>query len=90
MLVTGLHRKHAMRLLRGDEAILGSAHPSPDYEEAERNALVVLCEPSDRICGKRLKALLPLLIESMERNGHMGLAPEIPCEATGGERVHDR
>lgn len=48
-----------------------------------RNALVVLCESSDRICGKRLKALLP-------RNGHMGLAPEIPCEATGGERVHDR
>jgi hypothetical protein len=32
---------------------------------------------SDRICGKRLKALLPLLIESMERKGHMGLAPEI-------------
>ncbi len=50
----------------------------------------MLCEASDRICGKRLKALLPLLIESMERNGHMGLAPEILCEATGGERVHDR
>jgi len=29
------------------------------------------------VCGKRLKALLPLRIESMERNGHMGLAPEI-------------
>ncbi len=39
--------------------------------------LVVLWEASDRICGKGLKALLPLLIESMERNGHMGLAPEI-------------
>ncbi|WP_461194436.1 hypothetical protein [Bradyrhizobium sp. UFLA06-06] len=47
------------------------------YEEAERNALEVLWEASDRICGKRLKALLPLLIESIERNGHMGLAPEI-------------
>jgi hypothetical protein len=29
------------------------------------------------VCGKRLKALLPLLIESMERNGHLSLAPEI-------------
>lgn len=47
------------------------------YEEAERNALVVLWVSSDRIYGKRLKALLPLLIESMERNAHMGLAPEI-------------
>jgi hypothetical protein len=34
-------------------------------------------EASERIYGKRLKALLPLLIESMERRGHMGLASEI-------------
>jgi hypothetical protein len=47
------------------------------YEEAEKNALVVLWQVSDRICGNRPEALLPLLIESMERNGHMGLAPEI-------------
>lgn len=54
------------------------------YEEAERNALVVLCEACGRICGKRLKALLPLLIESMERNGHMGLAPEIRAKLLAG------
>jgi hypothetical protein len=41
------------------------------------NALVVLWEASERICGKRLKALLPLLIESMERHVRMGLASEI-------------
>lgn len=78
VIVTGFHRKHAMRLLRGD---IGQSSVRRTrrriYEEAERNALVVLWEASDRICGKRLKALLPLLIESMERNGHMGLAPEI-------------
>ncbi|WP_375779029.1 ISNCY family transposase [Bradyrhizobium sp. ma5] len=78
VVVTGFHRKHAMRLLRGD---IGQSSVRRTrrriYEEAERNALVVLWEASDRICGKRLKALLPLLIESMERNGHMGLAPEI-------------
>jgi len=28
--------------------------------------------PADCICGKRLKALLPVLIESMERHGPCG------------------
>jgi hypothetical protein len=78
VVVTGFHRKHAMRLLRGD---IGQSSVRRTrrriYEEAERNALVVLWEASDRICGKRLKALLPLLIESMERHGHMGLSSEI-------------
>lgn len=76
------HRKHAMRLLRGDmrQSSVVRRTRRRIYEEAERNVLVVLWEASDRICGKRLKALLPLLIESMERNGHMGLAPEIHAE----------
>ena len=30
-------------------------------------------EASDRICGKRLKAALPHLVESMERHGHLDL-----------------
>ncbi len=78
VLVTGFHRKHAMRLLRGDIAQLSVRRTRRRiYGEVERNALAVLWEASDRICGKRLKALLPLLIESMERHGHMGLASEI-------------
>ena len=44
------------------------------YDEAARKALVVLREGSDRICGKRLKSALPLLLEAMERHGH--LAPD--------------
>lgn len=37
----------------------------------KRNAtLILLWEASDRVCGKRLKALLPVLIEAMERHGH--------------------
>lgn len=78
VVVTGFHRKHAMRLLRGyirQPSVRRTRRRI--YEDAERNALVVLWEASDRICGKRLKALLPLLIESMERHGHMGLASEI-------------
>ena len=47
------------------------------YDEAVREALVVLWEASDRICGKRLKPLLPVLIEGMERHGHLQLAAEV-------------
>jgi hypothetical protein len=31
----------------------------------------------DRICGKRLRPLLPILVEAMERHGHIQLAPEV-------------
>jgi hypothetical protein len=34
-----------------------------------REALVVLWEASDRVCGKRLKAMVPLLVPSLERHG---------------------
>ena len=77
--VTGHHRKHAMRLLRSDPS-----NPRPTsrpqrwlYDEAVREALIVLWEASDRICGKRLKALLPTLVSAMERHGHLAFAPEI-------------
>jgi hypothetical protein len=42
-----------------------------------REALIVLWEASDRICGKRLRPLVPILIEAMERHGHLQLAPEV-------------
>ena len=47
------------------------------YDEAVRQALALLWEAADRICGKRLKALLPVLIESMERHGHLRLDPVV-------------
>jgi hypothetical protein len=33
----------------------------------------VLWETADRICGKRLRALIPVLIDSMERHGQLQL-----------------
>jgi hypothetical protein len=36
-------------------------------------ALVALWEASDRVCGKRLKPLLPLLVTALERHGHLRL-----------------
>ena len=74
--VTGLHRKHAIRLLAGSEyekeegtSLAGRRV----YDEAVREAAIVVWEASDRICGKRLKAALPHLVESMERHGHLRL-----------------
>jgi len=76
--ITGFHRKHAMRLLRGQEDVRPVRRARRRvYNEAEHNAIALLWEASDRICGKRLKALMPALIEAMERHGHLDLAPEI-------------
>jgi hypothetical protein len=77
--VTGHHRKHAMRLLRGDgaDAAERPRRPGRVYDAAMREALIVLWEASDRVCGKRLRPLLPVLVEAMERHGHLQLAPEV-------------
>ncbi|MGY4509465.1 hypothetical protein ACVIN2_002919 [Bradyrhizobium sp. USDA 3650] len=56
---TGFHRKHAMWLLRCDsEGQTESRRNRPRiYQDAERNALMLLWEAADRVCGKRLKPL---------------------------------
>src|SRR5436305_1558360 len=70
--LAGCHRKHAVRLLTGASPL---SHDGPTssrqiYSEAVRQALIVLWEAADRICGKRLEAILPSLISAMERHGH--------------------
>ena len=77
--VSGLHRKHAMRLLRAGQAGRRSG-PRPGrrlYDEAVREALIVIWEASDRVCGKRLRPLVPILVEAMERHGHLHLTQEV-------------
>jgi hypothetical protein len=77
--LSGVHRKHAMRLLRAGRTGRRSG-PRPErrlYNEGVREALIVIWEASDRICGKRLRPLVPILVEAMERHGHLQLAPEV-------------
>jgi Integrase core domain len=77
--VAGCHRKHAIRLLTGSGRA-GLAAPGVDrrtYDEAVREAVIMLWEAADRICGKRLKAILPSLVTSLERHGHLGLEPTV-------------
>src|SRR5690349_2170227 len=54
--LAGCHRKHAIRLLTADPAVSaeGPAVARRTYDEAVRQALIVLWEAADRICGKRL------------------------------------
>jgi len=75
--VTGYHRKHALRVLNRPFVPQPRRPRKCIYDEAVRQGLALLWEAGDRICGKRLKALLPVLIESMERHGHLRLDPVV-------------
>lgn len=73
--LTGYHRKHAIRVLNATPPAKAALRPprSRLYDEAVRQTLVVLWEASDRVCGKRLKALVPVLLPALERHGHLRL-----------------
>jgi transposase InsO family protein len=76
---TGYHEKSAIRVLNSAPvAKVRRRRQRPSlYDEAARAAIIVLWEASDRVCGKRLKALLPILLPALERNGHLKLDEEI-------------
>ena len=79
--VTGYHRKHAIRLL----AEVGKREKEPDgsallvracartYGVEVRDALIQLWEVSDRVCSKRLRPMVPVLLPALERHGRVVL-----------------
>jgi hypothetical protein len=77
--VTKFHRKHATQLLKGGSRRCpsGPRLGRRIYSDAAREALIVLWEASDRICGKRLRPLIPLMLEAMERRKHLQLTSEV-------------
>ena len=78
--LSGYHRKHACRLLsRQNEHYEANKTIKSQriYNEAVKQALIILWETADRICSKRLKAVIPDLMESMERHQHMNLDPTV-------------
>ena len=78
--VTSHHRKHAIRLLAqsGEDGERISVRLGRRvYDDGVREAAILIWEASDRICGKRLKAALPHLVDSMERHGHLDLDLEV-------------
>lgn len=83
--VSGYHRKHAIRLLnpqrevRVKSIIVGERV----YDEAVKAALVLVWETADRICGKRMKAAIPHLVNAMEKHGHLKLDPVVRKKLIG-------
>jgi len=74
--ITGYHRKSAIRILNGDAEEIDAAarrRRPRVYDETFCRTLVVLWEASDRVCGKRLRALIPSLVPALERHGHLSL-----------------
>ena len=75
---TGWHRKHAVRALRQHETV------EPDgvkalrerrrrYGATIKDAMTALWEASDRVCGKRLKVMIPVLLPALEQHGRLKL-----------------
>ncbi len=82
--VSEYRRKHAIHLLSGETD--SNANQSNSYkisrsrrfcDEAVKEALIVLWEAADRICDKRPKAILPGLVNAMERHGNLNLDPDV-------------
>ncbi|HEX3364376.1 MAG TPA: transposase family protein [Phenylobacterium sp.] len=75
--VTGYHRKHAIRVLS-----LRSARPvvatrsRAIYGQQIRDALISLWEASDRVCSKRLRVMIPVLLPALERHGRLQIGQD--------------
>jgi hypothetical protein len=74
--VSGYHPKYAVHLLNASLTAVPARQlrmRPTIYGAAAKQALFVLWEASDRVCGKRLKPLLRLLLPALERHGHLKL-----------------
>ena len=76
---TGYDRKHAILLLNRIKQ-----HTSPQvrkashtYDDQVRQALLSVWYAANQICSKRLVPFLPLLVDAMERHGHLHLPSDV-------------
>lgn len=74
---TGYHRKHALRLMNSEPNKTAGKTTKRIYDEAVRQALTLVWEAGDRMCGKRLKVALPSLVTSLEGHGHLVVDAEV-------------
>jgi hypothetical protein len=76
---TGWHRKHTVRALRRRVVDKAVENPAPRerkrrYGATIKDALTALWEASDRVCGKRLVAMIPTLVPALEQHGRLQLS----------------
>jgi hypothetical protein len=75
---TGYARKYAIRLLNHpvDLKLTIERPRPPHYGPAVQQALHLAWTAANHICAKRLMPFLPMLVESLERHGHLQLSEE--------------
>ena len=83
---TGWHRKHAVRALRQHEPARPSGVEAPrergrKYGVTIKDALTALWEASDRVCGKRLKVMIPTRPQPLSPS-KPGKPPGAPDQST--------
>lgn len=75
---TGYRRKYAIDLLnKGPKQLdIQQRTRKPKYGEDVRLALLSVWNTTNQICGKRLVCFMPVMVESLERFGHLKLTDE--------------
>jgi len=76
---TGWHRKHAVRALRrratvGPDEVEAPQERKRRYGATIKDAMTALWEASDRVCGKRLKVMIPTLLPPSSNMADCSLA----------------
>ena len=78
---TGMHRKAAIRLLNRESVPAVSRRGRPRrYGPEVAEALVKVWEVGDRMCSKLLVAVMPDLVEALERHGELELETDIRAQ----------
>src|ERR1700752_789686 len=78
---TGWHRKHAVRALRRRVVDMAVETEAPRerkrrYGATIKDALTALWEAADRVCGKRLVAMIPALVPALAQHGRLQLSED--------------
>ena len=79
--ITGHHPKHGIRLLsqlHENDEVAHQARGQRIHDEAAKEAVIMIWEAADRICGRRLNAAMPCLAQKVSGiTDSMGKAPMI-------------
>lgn len=81
VLTTGLCRKYAIHLLKGDGKSKKSKHQPKErkckYDNIFKQHLLTLWQAANKICSKRLVPFIPELLTALERFDHLSLSDTV-------------
>ncbi len=78
---TGYDRKYAIRLLNQKEVSLSNGKSNSGrksvYDVEVKQVLEMIWNASNQICSKRFVPFIPIMIEALERHGHLSISEEV-------------